>query len=50
VDVLKRTGRKYCICTGMLFDPEEHLPAKIPNEVLARIRRLEGKEEENNNK
>ena len=50
VDVLKRTGRKYCICTGMLFDPEEHLPAKIPNEVLARIRRLEGQEEENNNK
>lgn len=30
VDVLKRTDRKYCICTGMLFDPEEHLPAKIP--------------------
>ena len=21
VDVLHRTGRKYCICTGMLFDP-----------------------------
>ena len=23
VDVLKRTGRKYCICTGMLYDPEK---------------------------
>lgn len=37
-DVLVRTGRKYCICTGMLYDPEEHLPAKIPEEVLKRIR------------
>ncbi len=42
VDVLKRTGRKYCICTGMLFDPEEHLPAKIPAEVLERIRKIDG--------
>lgn len=44
VDVLHRTGRKYCICTGMLFDPEEHLPAKIPQEVIDRINRIEGKE------
>ncbi len=42
VDVLKRTSRKYCICTGMLFDPEEHLPAKIPAEVLERIRKIDG--------
>ena len=41
VDILKRTGRKYCICTAMLYDPEEHLPAKIPNEVLERIKALE---------
>ena len=41
VDVLHRTGRKYCICTAMLFDPEEHLPAKIPEDVMARIRQLE---------
>ena len=41
VDILKRTGRKYCICTGMLFDPEEHLPAKIPEEVLERIRSID---------
>ena len=41
VDILRRTGRKYCICTGMLFDPEEHLPAKIPESVLERIRQIE---------
>ena len=40
VDVLKRTGRKYCICTGMLYDPEEHLPAKLPEEVLERVKKL----------
>ena len=44
VDVLKRTERKYCICTGMLFDPAEHLPAKIPDEVLERIRKIDGQE------
>ena len=42
VDVLHRTGRRYCICTAMLYDPEEHLPAKIPAEVLERIRRIDG--------
>jgi len=42
VDVLQRTNRKYCICTGMLFDPEEHLPAKIPEDVIERIKRIEG--------
>ena len=41
VDILQRTGRKYCICTGMLFDPEEHLPAKIPEDVLTRIHKLD---------
>lgn len=40
VDVLKRTGRKYCICTGMLYDPEEHLPAKQPEAVLERLKKL----------
>ena len=46
VDVLHRTGRKYCICTAMLYDPEEHLPTKIPDEVLARILKLENEETE----
>lgn len=41
VDVLKRTGRKYCICTGMLYDPTEHLPAKLPDEVLKRIKEID---------
>lgn len=43
VDVLHRTSRKYCICTAMLYDPEEHLPAKIPEEVLERIKALDEK-------
>lgn len=42
-DVLVRTGRRYCICTGMLYDPEEYLPAKIPQEVIDRINKLDGK-------
>ncbi len=41
VDILKRTDRKYCICTGMLFDPVEHLPAKIPQDVIERIRKID---------
>jgi hypothetical protein len=41
-DILQRTGRKFCICTAMLFDPEEHLPAKIPAEVMERIRFIDG--------
>ncbi|MBR5652928.1 MAG: GNAT family N-acetyltransferase [Prevotella sp.] len=41
VDILQRTDRKYCICTAMLYDPEEHLPAKIPQEVLDRIKLLD---------
>ncbi|MCR5130995.1 MAG: GNAT family N-acetyltransferase [Prevotella sp.] len=45
VDVLERTGRKYCICTAMMYDPEEHLPAKIPEEVLQRIHDIDEKQE-----
>ena len=41
INVLRERNRKFCICTAMLFDPEEHLPAKIPQEVIDRIRRLE---------
>ena len=46
VDVLHRTNRKYCICTAMLFDPDETLPAKIPAEVMERIKEIDGDEEE----
>ena len=41
VDVLHRTNRRYCICTAMLYDPEEHLPVKLPEEVMARIKKIE---------
>lgn len=43
VDVLHRTGRKYCICTAMMYDPEEHLPAKIPADVVERIKKMSEK-------
>jgi hypothetical protein len=43
VDVLHRTGRKYCICTAMMYDPTQHLPAVIPQEVLDRIKEMEEK-------
>ena len=43
IDVLRERNRKFCICTAMLFDPEEHLPAKIPQDVIERINRLEGR-------
>ena len=41
-DVLQRTGRKYCICTAMLYDPTKHvgepLPETIPDEILQKIK------------
>lgn len=40
-DVLERTGRRYCICTAMLFDPAEHYPAKIPDEVIEEAERID---------
>jgi GNAT superfamily N-acetyltransferase len=45
VDILHRTNRKYCICTGMLYDPEEYLPAKLPEDVLKRIKKLDNKKQ-----
>ncbi|MBQ0089317.1 MAG: GNAT family N-acetyltransferase [Prevotellaceae bacterium] len=37
-DVLARSGRKYCVCTAMLYDPEDHvgepLPVELPQDVL----------------
>ncbi len=39
--VLRERNRKFCICTAMLFDPEEHLPARIPEDVLERIRAID---------
>lgn len=36
-DVLVRTGRKYCICTGMLYDPEQHKAEPTPIEVFQTV-------------
>lgn len=37
-DILARTNRKYCVCTAMLFDPEEHvgepLPVQLPDDIV----------------
>ena len=45
VDVLKRTERRYCICTGMLYDPEEHpddkSPIELPSDVKERVKNME---------
>ena len=45
VDVLQRTDRRYCICTGMLYDPDEHhgdtLPIELPDDVKERIKNTE---------
>ena len=33
-DILERTGRKYCICTAMLYDPED--PHRAQREAAAK--------------
>ena len=37
-DILARTKRKYCVCTGMLYDPAEHegdpRPVQLPDDVV----------------
>ena len=44
-DVLARTKRKYCVCTGMLFAPARHpntpLPVEIPQDVIDFIKTQE---------
>ncbi len=43
-DVLERSNRKYCVCTGMLYDPAEHvgepLPVQLPDEVVNKLKQL----------
>jgi len=35
-DVLVRTGRKYCVCTGMLYDPQRERSVRDADEELAK--------------
>ncbi len=35
-DVLQRTDRRYCICTGMLFDPKEPMCVEAAERELAK--------------
>ncbi len=41
-DVLARTGRRYCICTAMLYDPKDHvgepLPVEFPPDVVEMVK------------
>ncbi len=39
-DVLKRTDRKYCICTAMLFDPAKHKDKKEIKEQIKDIKKV----------
>jgi len=39
-DVLMRTERKYCICTGMLFDPAKQKDKKDVKEQIKDIKKL----------
>lgn len=34
-DILERTGRRYCVCTGMLYDPERERSVRDADEELA---------------
>ncbi|MDE7159499.1 MAG: GNAT family N-acetyltransferase [Muribaculaceae bacterium] len=38
-DILQRNNRRMCLCTGMLFDPKQPLPAdEHPNPYLMKVR------------
>ena len=37
-DVLERTGRRYCICTGMLFDPKQKMCTDAAKRELKSVR------------
>lgn len=47
-DILARTNRKYCVCTAMLFDPDEHvgepLPVQLPDDIVKMAQEAERKE------
>lgn len=38
-DILQRNNRRMCLCTGMLYDPEQPLePAEQPNAYMLHLR------------
>lgn len=37
-DILNRTNKKHCLCTGMLFDPKEKRKKKAPFKDFKRLR------------
>ena len=40
-DILTRTERKMCLCTGMLYDPSEEIKQKkIDNKVFQRLKKI----------
>lgn len=41
-DILHRTNRKFCICTAMLYDPDDKLPVRLPADVVERMRKIDG--------
>ena len=43
-DILARTGRKHCLCTGMLYDPEEHKKKKERSLLRLHSNRLRRRE------
>jgi len=40
-DILNRTNRKNCLCTGMLYDPEEEKKQKVKNNNKNRLKIVE---------
>jgi hypothetical protein len=43
-DILQRTERKFCICTGMMYNPADHpnetLPIQLSEKTLERLKKL----------
>lgn len=42
-DILKRTERKYCICTAMLYDPATHKEKAVIKKLIEKIKSEEKK-------
>ena len=46
-DFVRGTGRRYCVCTAMLYDPAAHpdekLPVELPEDVVKMAREAAAK-------